>query len=216
MPGRPGQMGAFKDVPQGMKWCTGCKVAHEISMFGKDRSRFDGLSATCLDHRKNHYEKTYTPKIRTKPPGPSPLAPRENDKQQARHRVNVLMTSGRIPNPNILACTDCGHLGAGRRHEYDHYLGYGSQNHQEVQAVCTICHYAREKERGAVGKPARKIGPEGTGWCIECQKFLETKLFNKEKCHWNGLSHRCREHDRAKWKKYSANKPKGWRDARKK
>lgn len=37
------------------KWCTGCKSKHNVACFGKDRSRGDGLSATCkvFSRKKN-------------------------------------------------------------------------------------------------------------------------------------------------------------------
>lgn len=31
-----------------MKWCTTCKCEHELSAFGPDRSRRDGLNVRCL------------------------------------------------------------------------------------------------------------------------------------------------------------------------
>lgn len=47
-----------------------------------------------------------------------------------------------------LACTDCGHRGDDRRHEYDHYLGYAAEHHEDVESVCSPCHHRREKNRG--------------------------------------------------------------------
>ncbi len=60
--------------------------------------------------------------------GPAPSPPRDGDKAQARHRVNVLVRTGRLAHPNALACADCGHIWkqGERRHEYDHYLGYAA------------------------------------------------------------------------------------------
>lgn len=63
--------------------------------------------------------------------------------------MNLEVRSGRIPHPDFLPCSDCGHLGAGdRRHEYDHHLGYGPEHHLDVQVVCTLCHMKREQRRG--------------------------------------------------------------------
>lgn len=78
--------------------------------------------------------------------GPPPDPPRDGDKKQARKRVNVLVRTGRIPRPNALPCTDCGHVWSPgeRRHEYDHYLGYGAAHHLDVQPVCTTCHAQRD------------------------------------------------------------------------
>lgn len=76
-------------------------------------------------------------------PGPCPMLPRTGDKQQARQRINVEVRTGYRPNPNSIACVDCGHLGDGRRHEYDHCLGYDAEHHGDVESVCTVCHYRR-------------------------------------------------------------------------
>lgn len=35
------------------KWCTNCKMHHPLSAFGKDRSRGDGYSASCLASRRS-------------------------------------------------------------------------------------------------------------------------------------------------------------------
>lgn len=67
--------------------------------------------------------------------------PRDGDRAQARQRINAEVKSGRRPHPNTLPCADCGHvwIEGGRRHEYDHHLGYGAAHHGDVQAVCTTC-----------------------------------------------------------------------------
>ena len=74
--------------------------------------------------------------------------PRDGDKKQARGRVTYLITSGRLPPAKEVPCTDCGHLGPDSRHSYDHYLGYGADHHEDVQAVCYQCHHERERRRG--------------------------------------------------------------------
>lgn len=48
---------------------------------------------------------------------------------------------------------------------------------------------------------ARKIGPEGTAWCISCQNFLSIVLFSKSSAHWNGLNKRCKSCDKIRRKK---------------
>ena len=55
--------------------------------------------------------------------GPPRYASRSGDKKQARHIVNLHVRFGRLPKPNTVPCFDCGHIGPGKRHEYDHYLG---------------------------------------------------------------------------------------------
>jgi hypothetical protein len=85
-------------------------------------------------------------------PGPAPKPPRDGDKIQARMTVNYYVRIGRLPRPNDLACVDCGHVYSpgGRRHEYDHYLGYASGHHVSVQAVCAKCQRRRSMERGEI------------------------------------------------------------------
>jgi hypothetical protein len=82
-------------------------------------------------------------------PGPAPKPPRDGDKKQARQRINVEVRTGRRPHPDTLPCSDCGHVWTpdGRRHEYDHYLGYAAEHHYDVEAVCTKCHRGRCDER---------------------------------------------------------------------
>lgn len=77
------------------------------------------------------------------------LAPREGDKRQARQRVNALIRTKKLQSPNAFPCADCGHVYAEgeRRHEYDHHLGYSVDHHYDVEAVCTLCHHARESAR---------------------------------------------------------------------
>lgn len=129
------------------KWCSGCRAWHPLSVFSTDRSRGDGLRATCADGARRRYVRKANPG----PFGPSPAAPRDGDKRQARRRVNVLVRTGRLPHPNTLPCTDCGHEWpeGERRHEYDHRSGYGAEAHLSVDAVCTTCHHRRERERAA-------------------------------------------------------------------
>ena len=81
------------------------------------------------------------------PRGRSFVAARSGDKRQARRRVNYLFDADLLPNPNSLRCTDCGHLGSDKRHEYDHHLGYASEHHEDVQPVCSSCHHSRERNR---------------------------------------------------------------------
>lgn len=84
-------------------------------------------------------------------PGPAPMPPRDGDKKQARQRINVEVRAGRRPHPNLLPCTDCGHVWVEdeRRHEYDHHLGYAPEHHLEVQPVCTTCHARRDSTKAA-------------------------------------------------------------------
>ncbi len=101
-------------------------------------------------------------------PGPAPKPPRSGDKKQARQRINVEVRTGRRPHPSKIPCADCGHIGADRRHEYDHYLGYDADHHYDVEAVCSVCHHLREpnhigRDRREDGTFARKEGSQSNG-----------------------------------------------------
>ena len=65
----------------GWKWCTRCKIWHPVAEFGKDSSRYDGLSATCLHGRKELYDDRHVPIPfeERQPMGPARHAPRDND-----------------------------------------------------------------------------------------------------------------------------------------
>ena len=119
-------------------------------------------------------------------PGPAPHAPRDGDKQQARQRVNVEVRTGRRPHPNTLPCVDCGHIWSEgeRRHEYDHYLGYGSEHHLDVVAVCSSCHAKRDslQAKRTHCKWGHEFTPENTGrkpngtrYCKECRRAYDRK-----------------------------------------
>jgi hypothetical protein len=41
------------------------------------------------------------------------------------------------------------------------------------------------------GPSKRKVGPEGTAWCVKCQAFLPTAEFSRNKTRWNGLQSWC-------------------------
>jgi hypothetical protein len=136
------------------KWCTAHKEEHEISAFGRDRSRSDGLAASCRASRHTgrprgwHARPPINPK--TGRPGPARDPRRDGDKKQARSRINHDVQLGLRPSPNSLPCADCGHIYrlGGRRHEYDHHKGYGAEHHGDVEALCSSCHHKREARRG--------------------------------------------------------------------
>lgn len=50
------------------------------------------------------------------------------------------------------------------------------------------------------GTPLRKVGPEGTSWCVVCQKFLDEALFAKDATRWNGIRNLCRDCHKTKRK----------------
>lgn len=96
-------------------------------------------------------------------PGPAPALPRGGDVEQARQRINVEVRTGRRPHPNALACVDCGHIyeEGGKRHEYDHHLGYAPEHHLDVEPVCTTCHAARDQERDRPRDEKGRYAPKG-------------------------------------------------------
>lgn len=132
-------------------------------------------------------------------PGPAPAAARDGDKVQARYHVNLEVRSGRLANPNDLPCHDCGHLGADRRHEYDHHLGYAAEHHLDVQAVCTTCH-------------AKRDGKASQTHCIHGHEFTPENTIIKG--NGNRQCRQCsRDRDRkrrgaAYWREYRAKKRK--------
>lgn len=134
-------------LAEGLKYCWPCRTWHSRTDFATDASRGDGLKASCRAANSLRARAAYKPR-------PSPgrrgfIAPtRDGDKKQARRRVNYLVESGQLRAPGTLACTDCGHLGDDRRHEYDHARGYDGQNQLYVEPVCTTCHHEREARRG--------------------------------------------------------------------
>ena len=145
--------GEFSErIASGLKHCRLCRVWHSTAVFGKDRSRGDGLATSCKNSLSRWRAEHYIPRERTSPPGPPPAPPRSEDRKQARRRINVEVRSGRRPHPKTLPCTDCGHEWKEdeRRHEYDHYLGYAAEHHCAVEPVCTTCHRRRATARGEI------------------------------------------------------------------
>lgn len=135
------------NIKNGFLWCTGCKKWHKADGFNRDKSRWSGHAQSCRNYLKIEYKKRYKPipLEKRKSMGPDPAGERHGDKLQARHRVNVLVKAGKIPRPNDLPCTDCGHIYKedSQRHEYDHHLGYDIGNHLVVIPVCSKCHHKR-------------------------------------------------------------------------
>ncbi len=135
-------------IEKGLKKCSYCKGWIDKKLFNKDVTRYDKLSTICRECQKIRYKDKYISKPRPAK-GRRFVLPRENDKKQARARINYLIEAGLLDNPNNVKCVDCGHLSKidNRRHEYDHYLGYGDKQHEIVEVVCSKCHHEREKEK---------------------------------------------------------------------
>ncbi len=138
-----------KQVESGFKWCYGCNSWHHRADFGSDKSRYDGLTSACQSYRNETAKIKYSPKLRPSA-GRNFVNARDGDKRQARRRVNYLVEQRLIPHPNDLPCVDCQHIytPGGKRHEYDHHLGYDSKCHENVESVCSTCHKLRTNQNG--------------------------------------------------------------------
>jgi len=204
-------------MDRGEKWCTTCKAWHPKSAFGPSASRYDGLRPSCREGRNRIKRETYVPVPRPSA-GRRFKPPRENDASQARGRVNHLVVVGVIPNPNTLPCVDCGHIGDGPRHEYDHHEGYAAAHHEDVEAVCAPCHHRREHDRrGVVRRPPKRVlSPEdrtaiagaaqigvtedqykehmaaGEKWCMSCKSWHPRTEFGVDRGRSDGLRPQCR------------------------
>lgn len=139
----------IRHVELGLKNCFRCKQWLNPDLFHTDKTKFDGKNSSCIQCRKAYHSSTYKPiseELR-RIPGPVPSPSRDGDKGQARLRVVQAIKRGRMPPANDLPCVDCGHIGSGRPHYYDHYKGYAAIHHLDVECVCSTCHGAREKQR---------------------------------------------------------------------
>lgn len=143
----------LRNISDGFKWCHVCKSWRERSSFSSDRSRNDGLTASCRDCRSKTSKSKYQPRDRKR--GRRYAVARDGDQSQARGRVNHLSRVGVLPKPNKVPCVDCGHVGDDRRHEFDHFAGYQSDQHELVEVVCSKCHSKRHPK-------SRCRNPDGT------------------------------------------------------
>ncbi len=134
----------IQNVKAQKKWCYLCREWHDLAEFGVDSYNGDGLSSICRSSRNKRAKEKYIPKERTWELGRSFVTERDGDRKQARGRVNYLVKIGLLPKPNAVRCVDCGHISTEtERHEYDHYLGYSKNNHEDVEVVCSKCHHLR-------------------------------------------------------------------------
>ena len=64
----------LEHISMGLKWCYQCKTFHPIVEFGKDSSRYDGLTARCTKSRNQRQKVLYVPVTQElrKPMGPAP------------------------------------------------------------------------------------------------------------------------------------------------
>lgn len=138
--------GYLSRIAAGLKHCTACRQWLKKEQFKADASRSDGLSSTCTPCRSAKHKKKYEPRERVSRMGEFFAVTKDGDKKQARSRVNNHVHNGLLPSPNSAPCTDCGHVWkpGGKRHEYDHHLGYSAEHQLSVQPVCSTCHHDRD------------------------------------------------------------------------
>jgi hypothetical protein len=129
-------------VDSGLKRCMSCKQWIKFSGFISDASRWDCLSSRCSECQRRFQRQRYepVPPSEWKPKGPPRKEPRDGDKIQARHLINLDIRHGKRPDPDMLHCAYCGHKGTDRRHEYHHYMGYEARHHYDVIPICSVCH----------------------------------------------------------------------------
>ena len=181
------------------KACSACGQDKPLEAFHADRSHPDGRASVCRNCKNGAARARYQPKGPPERYGPAPAPGRDGDKLQARHRVNRAVDAGDLPDPNSLACADCGHLGNNRRHEYDHHQGYEAAHHLDVQAVCTRCHHRRDNPRARQThcKRGHAFTPENTGL-----KANGTRFFRE--CRQIINNNQTRGRDAAYWRAYRA------------
>lgn len=191
------------DSPVTAKACNQCQAVKIASAFAKDPTHSDGLTSICRDCRNAAARARYQPKGRPAQSGPAPLAPRDGDKLQARHRINVEVAAGRRAHPNSLPCADCGHIWieGERRHEYDHHLGYAAEHHLAVEPVCTLCHHKRDNPRasqtacakGHEFTPENTFHPkEGGRACRQCRRDYD-RTRTRPPGYWKTVNDRRRQ-----------------------
>ncbi len=162
------------DYLDATKPCKVCGVEKDLGEFPKNRIRPDGHGYWCKECYREWARIRYVKKIIRERPGPDRLPPREGDKSQARHRVNLNVRNGDWPKANEFPCKDCGHIyiPGGVDHEYDHCLGYGKDHHEVVDTVCASCHKKREWSRG---KYANRKSRSGREFCQYGHRMVREK-----------------------------------------
>jgi len=132
----------------GLKRCLRCRRWRPDEEFGADLTRWDGRAAKCQNcaNAANRDRYAPVPFDRVLTPGPARHAPRDGDKIQARHLINLEVVRGLRPDPDALHCALCGHKGDDRRHEYHHHRGYSAEHHYDVIVLCSTCHHEEHSD----------------------------------------------------------------------
>jgi len=125
----------------GIKKCTICRQWKDIKEFTRDRTRYDGLSKRCKCCSRALWRiRSVKSNVR--------IERREEDKEQARKRINADIEIGLRANPNELHCALCGHKGDDMRHEYHHPMGYAKEHHYDIIPLCSKCHHKEHRRNG--------------------------------------------------------------------
>lgn len=89
-------------LSSGFKWCYSCKDFHPVSEFGKDSTRYDGLTPRCTKSKNSRVKELYVPipPELQKKRGPSTGKQTEEGKRKIREAAARRKESG-IPGPRL-------------------------------------------------------------------------------------------------------------------
>jgi hypothetical protein len=144
-----------KLISKGLKWCFACRTWKKHKEFHKNPARKDGLGGQCGKCQNQYSRNHYIPVPENqKKHGPLPAPEREGDASQARHRINVLIRTGKIKKASELPCQKCGNIykKGESRHEYHHAEGYSIGKHLIIIPLCMKCHRTFDGRRVKNGK----------------------------------------------------------------
>ena len=119
------------NLKNGLKWCFRCKLWKQRSQFNTDRSRGDGLTASCADCRRVKIRRKRKDTILSK-----------KIQSQAASAVSYEVKRGYMIPAKTLPCRDCGKSAQ----EYHHHLGYKKPHWLDVIPLCKSCHVQRHWE----------------------------------------------------------------------
>lgn len=147
-----------------MKQCPNCKEIKPFGRFNKNKSKPDGLQNYCKvcqaikNHKYNQsskgktrikrirkteqwkvYQDRYSKSDKGRTSNLRKVLKYDKNNpavKKAHDAVYYARKTGKLPNPEILNCAECGNRAA----EYHHYKGYSKENRLNVVPVCTKCH----------------------------------------------------------------------------
>jgi hypothetical protein len=125
----------------GLKWCVFGRHWCSLKLFPPDSTRGTGKAQACKECFTGFHKRRPRRKVKRYKRTPA--------QEKAGHAVNHAITAGKIPNPNTLKCSHCGHFGKDKRHEYHHHKGYEGNTALDVIVLCSLCH--RIESRKEIG-----------------------------------------------------------------